>query len=167
MPNALHECDPHKSWSIDSPNIAIKMPVHGSLTSTEKSFLFQLYCKLYSVSDTSSVVMSTLYVQYSHIHINNKQLGSFRSRSSSSSTVEVSWVSDLFGAQTSEVNVGSDSRVARINYFIKHAVTINGQNKTHLLAHLSWFLYHPKHTFLANQLPFGTMTFLSLVVFIH
>ena len=33
-----------------------------------------------------------------------------------------------------------------INYFCKHRVTIEGQNKILILVNLSWFLYHPKHT---------------------
>ena len=41
------------------------------------------------------------------------------------------------------------TRAARINYFCKH-VTIEDVNKTHLLANLSWFLYHPKHTLLGK-----------------
>jgi len=44
------------------------------------------------------------------------------------------------------------TRAARINYFSKHSACINGVNTTHLLANLSWFLYHPSHTSLGKPL---------------
>lgn len=37
------------------------------------------------------------------------------------------------------------NRAARINYICEHNIVINGQNKTHVLVNLSWFLYHSKH----------------------
>ena len=38
-----------------------------------------------------------------------------------------------------------DFKAARINRFYKHAASIGGKTKTHLLAHLSWFKPHPKN----------------------
>lgn len=144
--NIMHEADPISNWTMDSASIMIKVPVHCSrstLTSREKTNLFQLYCKLYSVSDHSNVVMSSVYMRYSHLFVNGKLLGSHKSRTASSSTVIVSWEANLFGP-CSEQSGDVICRAARIQYFCKHTVTINGENKTHMLINLSWFLYHPK-----------------------
>ena len=152
---------------MDSTSILIDVPVHcsqGTLTSREKSNLFQLYCKLYSVSDHSSVVMSSVYMRYSHLFVNGKLLGSYKSRTASSSTVIVSWEANLFGPCSEETG-HVICRAARIHYFCKHSVTINGENKTHMLTNLSWFLYHPKK--LASLSRFGTTICLSLAVFTH
>lgn len=72
--NTLWEADPLSCWTIDSVSIVIKVAVHCSqatLTSREK--VFQLYCKLYSVSDHSNVVMSSMYI---YCFVNGKLLGS-------------------------------------------------------------------------------------------
>ena len=105
--------------------------------------MFQLYCKLYSVSDHSNVVTSTMYIRYSHLFVNGKLLGSYKSRTASSCTVIASWDANLFGS-CSEESGGDICRAAGLHYFCKHSATINGENKTHSLTNLSWFLYHPK-----------------------
>lgn len=133
------------NWTIESASVLIKVPVHysrGTLTSREKSNLFQLYCKLYSVSDYSNVAMSSVYMRYSHLFFNGTILGSYKSRTASSSTVIVSWETNLFAPSSEET--GDDiCRAARINYFCKHSVTINGEHKTHMLTTFLG-LYHPK-----------------------
>lgn len=47
-----------------------------------------------------------------------------------------------------DTETGSNSvlRAARIEYFCKHNILLNGKNTTHYLVYLSWFKYHPKHS---------------------
>ena len=109
----------------------IKLPDNCSrctLKGRELDNLLHLYCKLYSISDSSGITMSIVYMRYSHLFMNEKQLGSFRS-----SIVIAEWDTQLFGACSSEAETVADvvKRVVRINYFCKHRVTIEGQNKTH------------------------------------
>ena len=80
------------------------------------------------------------------------QLGSKKSRSASSSIVMVPWNVNWFESCSNAVSSNIITRLARINYFSKHDVTINGVNKTHLLTNLSWFLYHPKNTLLGRPI---------------
>lgn len=44
------------------------------------------------------------------------------------------------------------ARAARKSYFCRHSITVRGVNKTHLLANLSWFVYHPNNTKLSKPL---------------
>ena len=78
--NISQESFSHMNWGIDH---SCDLPVHCSrttLTSAQKSYLLQLYCKLYSVTDDSDLYLSTIYHRYSHVTIDNKQFGSKRSR---------------------------------------------------------------------------------------
>ena len=63
-----------------------------------------------------------------------RQLGSYQSRSSSSSTVMATW------------NLRNEEAVrpARINYFAEHSINVNNTWATHLLFSASWFKTHPK-----------------------
>ena len=81
--------------------------------------------------------MSSLYMRYSHIFVNDKLLGSYKSPTAFSSTVIVSWKVSLFGSYSEETG-DVICRAARINYFCQHSVTINEENKTHMLTN------HPK-----------------------
>ena len=95
------------------------------------------------------MVMSTVYMQYTHILVRGKQLGSYRSRTASS-TVMVSWDTNLLGTCSGGASANIISRAARVNYFCKHSVTFDGVNRTHVLANFLSFLYHPKHTVLGK-----------------
>ena len=139
-------------WSMDSISDQLKLPKNCSrhtLNRKERDDLFNLYCKLYSVADSSSVAVtvSSVCMRYSHLSMYNKQLGSFKTRMSSSSVVIAEWDTRLLGPCCLADNISADvvSRAARIDYFCKHVVTIGDQSKTHMLVHLSWFLYHPQH----------------------
>jgi hypothetical protein len=95
--------------------------------------LEKLYCSLHSVSSTS-ITMTSSFRKYKDIILYGRQLGSYRSRSSCSSTVMASW------------NLRNEEAVrpARINYFAEHSVHINNTWVTHLLFSASWFKTHPK-----------------------
>ena len=148
----LLPCEPQICWSFVSLGTSVVLPAHSShctLSSFEGSNLSQLYCKLYSISDPSNLVISTIFMRYSCIGLCNKQLGSHNTRSASFSTIMATWDQQLLGICCAEGG-SRVIRAARINYFCKHTVSINGVNTTHLLAHLSWFLYHPSQTSLGN-----------------
>ena len=133
---------------------SVVLPAHSSCCTVsllEGSNLSQLYCKLYSISDPSNIVKSTIFMRYSCIVLCNKQLGSHNTRSASSSTIMATWDQQLLGICCAEGG-SRVIRAARINYFCKHTVSINGVNTTHLLAHLSWILYHPSQTSLGKPL---------------
>ena len=152
-----YEVDPMSYWTMDSANISIKVPLHcsrGTLTLREKSNLFQLYCKLYSVSDHSNVVMSSMYMRYSHLFVNGKLLGSYKSRTASSSTVIASWDANLFGP-CSEESGGDTCRAARLHYFCKHSAIS-------LLTCLGFCIIQGKMC-LASQSQCGTTICLRLV----
>ena len=140
-------------WIFDSS--ATSLPTHccrGTLTASQKQYLCQLYSKLYSIDD-SDIYIATVYMKYSHVFVNGKQLGSKNSRSASSSTVMASWNVNWFGPCSNAVcSDNVVTRAAKINYFCKHNVTINNVSKTHLLANMSWFLYHPKSTSLGKPI---------------
>ena len=123
------------------------------------------YCKIYSISDPSNITMSPICFKYSHLSMYGKQLGSFRTRTASSSVVMAEWNTDLFGhcSLADETSTDVVNRAARINYFCQHTNTINGQNKTYILVNLSWFLYHPKYADFGKPI---TITYLILVEFI-
>ena len=81
------------------------------------------------------------------IKLNGKQLGSYISRSTSSSLVLATWKNELFGTPVaSGVTLSMNPlRAARINFFFLHRITLHGEIYEHLLASLSWFLYHCEH----------------------
>lgn len=128
-----------RSWTIDSPNTKFKLPSHCTrkvLLQNQVQSLVKLYSHLHSVS-RSVITASSIYMQYSSVVINDKQVGTHRTRSASSSIVLVNWDHTLFGQDSSTNGLESTmspqvARPARINYFAKHVATINGQ--THLLA---------------------------------
>ena len=110
----------------------------------QKHNLVELYIELYSVSRSVFEVTST-YFKYSSVVINGKQVGSHGSRTKSSSVVMATWNSELFGRSNTSANYAT-CRAARVEYFCKHAFTVNGQSKFSTLVSLSWFKIHPKNT---------------------
>ena len=110
-------------WSIEG--VAAKVPrdfSRGVFSSSQISGLEKLYCCLHSVS-SESITMTASFRKYKEITLYGRQLGSYRSRSSSSSTVMASW------------NIGNEEtiRPARMNYFAEHSVCINSKWVTPLL----------------------------------
>lgn len=125
-----------------------------TLNVRERENLLILFCKLYSISDPSNIIMSAIRMKYSHISMYGKQLGSFKTRTASSSVVMAEWNTCLLGpcSLADETSTNVVNRAARINYFCKHTITIHGQSKTHVLVNLSWFLYHPKYADLGKPI---------------
>ena len=161
-----HEVDPMSYWTMDSANISIKVPLHcsrGTLTLREKSNLFQLYCKLYSVSDHSNVVMSSMYMRYSHLFVNGKLLGSYKSRTASSSTVIASWDANLFGPCSEE----SGGDIWQLDYITSANTVLQLMVKIKLISLLTClgFCIIQRKMCLASQSQCGTTICLSLVLF--
>ena len=98
----------------------------------QRDRLVELYCGLYSVSE-EDIITHTCYC-YTSLVLNGKFFGTYKSRTASSSVVFASFDSNLFSrAHASPAGVK----------FYKHVVSINGENKVHLLASVSWFKPHP------------------------
>ena len=85
--------------------------------------------------------ISTICRKYAHISMYNKVLGTHQSNTASSSIVFVYWRYNLFGLPDS-----FPERVACIESFYEHAAVISGQARKHMLASLSFFKVHPKHS---------------------
>ena len=123
------------------------LPKHSSrqvINSSQKHYLLELYSELYSVS-RSVLASSNTYLRYTSAFVDGKVLGSHKTRMASLSVVNVEWDVVLFGPCNSETQ-SSVSRAARIEYFYKHDILLNGHTISHLLVCLSWFKYHPKNT---------------------
>ena len=121
-------------WSING--IAAKVPKNfsrGVFSSNQTNGLEELYCSFYSVS-SSSIIMTSSFHKYKEITLYGKQLGGYRSRSSSSSTVMAAW----------NLRNKEAVRPARINYFAEHSVNVNNTSVTHVVFSVSWFKTHPK-----------------------
>ena len=140
---------PAEDFTISLPAFEVLIPKHSCrrvLDGTQKHCLVELYTYLYSVS-RSAIDISSVYMQYPSIFANGKQLGSHRSRTASSSIVIANWDNQLFGNCSSSASADrTTTRAARVNFFCKHVVTINGQSKANVLVSLSWFKYHPHNT---------------------
>ena len=83
---------------------------------------------------------ATCFRKYASLKLNQKQLGSYKSRSSHSSLVMVHWSPQLFelpSTDTSEFN--STDRPARIN---SHSICVQGSLNNVVLFSGSWFKPH-------------------------
>ena len=133
------------NWSLDVIKHAVWLPKHyvrGIFDSSELLLLNQLYTHLYSVG-SSDIEIPSSFFKYTSIRIFTNVLGAYKSRSSSSCVVMALWDSTFF--INSHDNLASEKlyRPARINFFVKHTVSIKGKFTTHLLVSLSWYKHHP------------------------
>lgn len=144
-PAVLSESDAQSLWSFEAVKSLVSLPKSyyiGSLSLRNCDQLTLLYSRMYS---TSEVSISSTFHKYTTIKVGAVALGSHRSRSHSSSIVMAEWNSTLLEENAS---VGeSCDRPVRINFFIKHTISIGIQTITHLLVFVSWFHHHPKRLF--------------------
>ena len=115
----------------------------GLFQSSELQCLKKLYSDLYSVP-LSSLDVPSIFEKFSTITLNGKQLGSYKSRSSSSSLVLSLWNQKLFYPTVE--HTGDNEcvhRPTRINFFAKHNIEVNGIRHSLILFSASWFKYHP------------------------
>ena len=151
--SAAETIQPHSSvtnpstseWSLDSNVI---LPTNRSryiLDSAQLCILSGLYSKLYPTASISTDIPAFCW-KYRTIKLNGKHLGSFRSRSKSSSCVLAVWRNYFFGPPvTAGITLPTDQvRAARIELFLLHRITIDDKYVEHLLVSLSCFMYHPQ-----------------------
>ena len=134
------------------------LPSHRSwynFNDEELEEIGKLLSRLYSVS-LSSLQFSRSCWKY---QIQDKQIGSYQSRSRPSSIVMANWNSDLFehilAAELEEPEQTSHSNLlkpARVNYFLLHDVVINDTPITHLFVSLSWYKCHSRGNSLGKPL---------------
>lgn len=134
------------TWDLKLQSMfEISLPSHSSrgiLSSAEINGLKCMYSRLYQVS-VSSLEVNSAFKKYKTISLNGKQVGSYNSRCRSSSTMMCLW-HPLFSQHVVASPQSSEQRPAKINYFAKHTVIINGEYHTHLLFSASWFKRHYK-----------------------
>ena len=119
-------------WEKGSTKHNIRVPSFSrkrTLSDGEGRRLLKLYCELYKVYESQVAEMSTIYLQYTHIYMFNKLLGSCKSRTASSSIVYITWVYEQLGLSDT-----LPARVAQINYFCEHSAIISGIHRRHVLA---------------------------------
>ena len=117
------------NWSLDVIKHAVWLPKHyvrGIFDSSELLLLDQLYTHLYSVG-SSDIEIPSSFFKYTSIRIFTNVLEAYKSRSSSSCVVMALWDSTFF--INSHDNLASEKkfRPARINFFVKHTVSIKGK----------------------------------------
>ena len=125
-----------KKWTIDS--LAVQLPKYytrGVFTVNETERINLFYSKLCDVPVSSVEVPS----MFQYITINGRLIGSYKSRSSSSSTV-----------MACPHHTSPRERPARIRYFAKHTAVISGCEETFLLFRASWFKAHRDKEILGN-----------------
>jgi len=115
---------------------------------SELASLKFIYSRLFSIAE-SEVEMSSIYIKYSTIKINNILIGSIKSKSSNTSLVLGLWMQVVFcsldlneSSTSAEVTLESEERPLQINFFAKHSVTLNGVHQEIILACVSWFKPH-------------------------
>lgn len=130
-------------WEIDTIRGMIDLPIYyerAVFDPFEVQNLTELYSSLYSVSPSEIEAISSF--MFKHCFMSSKIVGSFKSRSTSSSHVMAHWKSEFFGPSPGN-SVPDEVRPAQVNYFAKNSITIKGQTYTHLLVSLRWFKCHP------------------------
>ena len=134
------------NWTFDMIQHAVVLPKHyirAVFDSSEVSLLSHLYSRLYSVQP-SEIEVPASFQKYSNCHLVSSILGGYRSRSSASCIVMAIWDSAYFRAPHEHTSTSvKEHRPARINFFIKHTISIRGKFATHLLVCLSWYKHHP------------------------
>ena len=144
----VHSSGVSMNWTLDMIEHAVVLPKHyarGVFDSSEVSLLCHLYSRLYSVQ-SSDIEVPVSFQKYSTCHLFSSLLGGYKSRSSASSIVMAMWDSIYFTAPHEITSISSsqkEHRPARINFFIKHTISIRGKFATHLLVSLSWYKHHP------------------------
>ena len=131
--------------SLVKGTYSIDLPSHysrGVFSSHEIDALKFLYGQLFSVQH-SDLDIPSCYRKYMTLKLNEKQLGSYKSRSSNSSIVMAHWNPELYGLpRSSTVSTSIEERPARINYFASHSITVQGSQHDTVLFSASWFKYH-------------------------
>lgn len=140
-----------KGWTLQSLEPSLHLPkycTHHVLDSSQKECLTELYSRLHSVSQ-SDISINSVYFRYSSVEIYGKTIGSFNSRTATSSMVVIRCDSNLLTSHGSSLTSATGNisyRVARINFICKHVADVHGVPKSHILVSLSWFKCHPKTT---------------------
>ena len=150
--------DNSMKWTLNSIKDCVYLPNYYTWSIFNSSDLFQLtdlYSKLYSVPP-SAVSVNSSFCKYASLSICSKVVGGYKSRSSASSLVMISWIPKYFGQSpgvASEASTDLDIRPARITFFAKHPIRVHGNLHTHLLACISWLKRHSDQAALGNLKP--------------
>ena len=126
------------SWDLESQSVhKISLPSHSSkgvFTTTELDGLKMMYSRLYQVSP-SSINLTSVFMKCKMLSLNSKMVGSHNSRCRSSSILMGLWHPVFCDSSYTPPAPYQCvfQRPARINYFARHAVCIDGRCYSHLL----------------------------------
>ena len=93
----------------------------GLFENEEMKELKMMYSKLYAESDVD-VCLS--FKKYNTLNVNGKQLGGYKTRSSSSSIVLITCNSALINSRDMVPSVTSEQRPVQIRYFASHSIKL-------------------------------------------
>ena len=135
-------------WALTSDIVLPSYRSRYTCNDEQVEEIRRLLCKLYPVSKSSLMEqdISRNCWKYKAVQVRGKQIGSYQSRSRSSSLVLATWNLDLFEHESepeleeAELDfVHSDNfvRPARVEYILTHSVIINGNSFTHVFVFLS------------------------------
>lgn len=124
----------------------VELPNHYQVcafTSSDIDDLKQLFSKLYNVP-VGSIYPNTSYKRYTYCYVNGKTVGSYRSAFHNSSIVIAKWIFDIFGPSNHqhEIRDTLEERPVKVNFILKHAVTIEDTVHSHILFSVSWFKHY-------------------------
>lgn len=135
--------EPSSAWTIPSDVILPSSRSRYVLDDVQCQQLRCLYSKLYGVS-ASTIETPSFCWKYQSLKINGKLLGSYKSRSDSSSLILANWNCSYFGPISIPIADTEILRPARINCLLSQSISISGNTLTHMLVSLSWFQFHPQ-----------------------
>ena len=131
--------------TCDDANFGVVLPkcfTRCLFVSEEVKELKALYTKLNPDSD---IEVYSSFRKYNSVKINGKQLGSYRTKSASSSVVLIDFNHFLFNLSTTSTSINTtttgitEQRLVRINYFAAHSIKVNGEDQPNILVCVSWF----------------------------
>ena len=119
-----------KHYSDHEPqNNDIELPHNYKRCILSSSEVIEL-AQHFSLEISSTNYIASIYYKYSTINIKGKTYGSFTSRSKNASIVFI--------------YINKETRPAKIHFFAKIAVVVDGISYFHILAYLSCFKDHPE-----------------------
>ena len=160
LADTISPCSDTTTDSWDYQESSMELPssrYRYLLDTTQVQLLSYLYSKLFNVTPDCIDLPSVCW-KYTSITFNGKNLGSFNTRSASSSTILAVWSKKLFGQPAISIVEGfvvMDDKIVRatlINHFLLHRPTIADEDHTVLLMSVSWYKFHHKMSSLGKPL---------------
>lgn len=111
----------------------------GIFSSEESKHLLSIYLQLYP--DMTIPSLSLFYTLCNRVTLGGECLGSLKSRSHKSAVVMAYWPGR--GGNLSDIDYSKRMRVGVVNHYIRHQITLQGEQQEHVFACVSWKIRHP------------------------